>query len=245
MIVFTWDLWPKFISHDSIIEDWSVLTWSAKWLGDSRMMNASVSPDDPRDDFDVCERLWQLFDKADIVVAHNGDKFDIKKMNARFLIHGLPEPSPYRSVDTLKIAKRKFKFTSNRLDYISKVTGGEGKVEHEGFPMWIKCLAGNKDSLDDMQRYNDGDVLELERIYLRMRGWDHLHPNVSLFTDNSQVLCPVCGGSDLEHTGHYSYTQVGKYATYRCKDASCGKISKSRVSEKTAHQRQNIILPAK
>lgn len=245
MVVYTWDLWPKFISHDSIIEDWSVLTWSAKWLGQDDMMNASVDPKSPRDDFDVCEQLWQLFDKADIIVGHNGDRFDIKKMNTRFLLHGFPEPLPYRSVDTLKIAKRKFSFSSNRLDYISKATGGEGKVSHEGFPMWVKCLKGDKTALADMQRYNDGDVLELERIYLRLRGWDNLHPNTSLYTDSTQLLCPVCGGGDVEPTGGFSYTQTAKYATYRCKTLSCGKISRARVSEKLGQERKNIIIPTR
>tara|TARA_B110000503_G_scaffold67537_1_gene105765 strand:+ start:183 stop:1094 length:912 start_codon:yes stop_codon:yes gene_type:complete len=245
MVVYVWSLWDKFIPIDNVIEDWSVLTWSAKWLGSPRMMNAMVGTSDPRDDFDVCERLWQLLDEADIVIGHNSDRFDIKKMNTRFLLHGLPEPSPYRSVDTLKIAKRKFNFSSNKLDYIAKITGGEGKVKHEGMPMWIKCLAGNQTSLDEMQHYNDGDVLEQERVYIKLRGWDHLHASVSVLTDNEEITCPVCGGNELEATGGHSYTQVGMFATYRCQEPTCRKISKSRVSEKTVHQKRNIIVPAK
>ena len=243
--VYAWSLWDKFTSIDQIIEDWSVLTISAKWLGSPRMMHFYVDPSSPRDDFDVCESLWQLLNEADIVVAHNGDRFDIKKMNTRFLLHGFPEPEPYRSVDTLKIAKRKFAFTSNKLDYIAKATGGAGKLKHEGFNMWKRCLNGDAEALREMQEYNDVDVLELERVYMLMRGYDHLHPNVSLYGDNTEIECPTCGSSNVKATGNYSTTQTDKYATYRCQEPTCGKISKSRVSEKTTHQRRNIIVPVK
>lgn len=241
MEAYVWNLWPKFIDHGQIIESWSVLTWSAKWLDEPHMMNASVDPESPRDDFDVCERLWQLFDEADIVVAHNGDKFDIKRMNSRFFLLGLPEPSPYRSVDTLKIAKRKFSFESNRLDYISKITGGPGKVSHEGFAMWRKCLLGDPDALEAMQRYNDGDVYELERVYKEMRSWDHRHPNVGMYTDE-EMVCPVCGSDKVEATGKYYTTQTQKYATFRC--TGCGKISRSRASTSVSDPKRKGLIPS-
>ena len=241
MEAYVWSLWPKFIDHGQVIQDWSVLTWSAKWLDNPRIMNASVDPESPRDDFDVCERLWQLFDEADIVVAHNGDKFDIKRMNSRFFLLGLPEPSSYRSVDTLKIAKRKLALSSNRLDYISKITGGPGKVSHEGFSMWRKCLLGDPDALQAMQDYNDGDVIELERIYKEIRGWDHLHPNLSLYS-GKPMSCPNCGG-ETEATGKYYTTQTQQYPTYRC--TGCGKISRSRSSTSTAKPRRQGLVPSK
>jgi len=239
--VYSWSLWPKFIDHGQVIQDWTVLTWSAKWLDEPHMMNASVSPDSPRDDFDVCEQLWQLLDEADIVVAHNGDKFDLKRMNTRFFLLGLPEPSHYRSVDTLKVAKRRFNFTSNRLDYISKMTGGPGKVSHEGFSMWKKCLMGDADALRAMQEYNDGDVIELERVYKEMRGWDNRHPNLGMYSDSEEV-CPNCGSDNLEATGRFYTTQTQKYATFRCGD--CGKISRSRASTTVESPKRRGYIPA-
>lgn len=241
---YFFDLWPKFIDHGQIIQDWSVLTWSAKWLDDPRMMRASVSPQEPRDDFDVCERLWHLFDAADVIVAHNGDKFDVKRMNTRFLLHGLPEPNAYRTVDTLKIAKRKFAFPSNRLDYISKATGGPGKVHHEGFSMWRKCLEGDADALRRMQEYNDGDVIELERVYKMLRGWDHLHPNMNMYSD-AEMCCPVCGSEDVEATGLYRTTQTGKYPTFRCQSPGCGKISHSGQSVSPRGQAAKTLRPSR
>jgi len=241
MEAYVWSLWPKFIDHGQIVQDWTVLTWSAKWLDEPHMMNASVDPSDPRDDFDVVEALWQLLDEADIVVAHNGDKFDVKRMNTRFFLLGLPEPSSYRSVDTLKIAKRKFSFSSNRLDYISKITDGPGKVSHEGFSMWKKCLNGDADALRSMQEYNDGDVIELERVYKELRGWDNRHPNLGVYSDN-EMICPNCGSDDVESTGRFYTTQTQKYATYRCH--GCGKISRFRSSTSVESPRTQGLVPS-
>jgi len=242
MEAYVWNLWPKFIATNQLKQSWTVLTWSAKWLDSPTMMSASIDPADPRDDYDVCEGLWQLFDQADIVVAHNGDKFDVKRMNTRFLLLGLPEPSTYRSIDTLKIAKRKFSFASNKLDYISKVTGGEGKLGHEGLPMWIKCLNGDAEAIRNMQDYNDKDVLELERVYKIVRSWDHHHPNMSAFSP-VDVACPVCSSEDVEATGKFYMTQTQSYPTFRCHD--CGKISRSRNSTSVANPKRQGLLPSK
>lgn len=244
IVMYGWSLFPKFIPHEMIIEDWSVLTWSAKWLGSDVILNDSIDINNPRDDFNVCLSLWELINQADIIVAHNGDKFDIKKMNTRWMQFGLHEPSSFKSIDTLKIAKRKFAFTSNRLDYLSKATGGEGKVKHEGFEMWKKILNKDPEALAEMMRYNDGDVVELERVYIKIRGWDHLHPNLNMYTNLDKVSCPNCGGTDLSVLGTYK-TQVASYTTFRCKTDTCGKVSRSRVTELTRGQSQNIIVPSK
>jgi len=242
MEVYAWSLWDKYTGHDFIIQDWTVLTWSAKWLGSDGILNASVSPSDPRDDFDVCEALWQLLDTADYVVAHNGDKFDINKMNTRFLMHGLPEPNVFKSIDTLKVAKRKFKFSSNRLDHIGSVLVDEKKIKHEGFSMWKKCLAGDADALKDMVKYNDQDVLLLEKVYLKLRGWDSLHPSLTVRDDTSEeILCPTCGSDEMVPTGRFAQTQTGIYATHRC--GQCGKISKERRADKTAKQKKALVRP--
>ena len=226
-----------------VIEDWTVLTWSAKWLGSDDMMNASVDPASPRDDRALCLKLWDLFDEADIIIAHNGDKFDVTKMNQRWFLLGIHEPSSYRTVDTLKIAKRRFKFTSNKLDYISQISGGPGKVKHEGVSMWVKCLEGDPEALQNMQDYNDGDVVELERIYLKMRGWDDRHPSVAIHGPNDALECPVCGSKEMTSTGRFYHTNVSKFPTYRC--GNCKKVSRARSSVKTLDQKKNLVVPTK
>src|ERR1700719_3656227 len=88
------------------------------------------------DDKALVTDLWTIFDQADIQIGHNADKFDIKKSNARFLMHKLNPPSPYKTVDTLKIARRAFKLDSNKLDDLGYYLGLGRKLPHTGFHLW-------------------------------------------------------------------------------------------------------------
>jgi hypothetical protein len=43
-----------------------------------------------------------------------------------------------------KVAKAHFRFLSNKLDYIVQYLGIGKKVEHEGFGLWRKVMAGRR-----------------------------------------------------------------------------------------------------
>src|SRR5438270_11647207 len=118
MLGYVWSLWENNVSLDQLHSDWSVLSWSAKWLGDkpnqimyADQRNAKNIDDDKR----ILKQIWQLLDEADIVITQNGKAFDHKKLNARFILQGLKPPSSYRIIDTMIIAKKHFAFTSNKL----------------------------------------------------------------------------------------------------------------------------------
>jgi transposase-like protein len=241
---FYWNRFDKYIPQERVISfPGNVLTWSAKWLGSDHVMNdTSLIYGDPTDDFGVCESLWHLLDEADIIVAHNGDRFDVKKMNTRWLDHGIPEPSPYRSVDTYKIAKRKFGFDSNRLNDIAEYLGLGAKYKHEGFSMWERCLQGDASAFREMVKYNDQDVLLLEQVYLRMRGWDHLHPNLGTY-DTSEMVCPNCGSDDVEKTAKREHKQGGSYEVYSCN--GCGKFSRIRTQSAAANSKAPYLVPSR
>ena len=117
---YTWGTFKQDIAINQIKNDWNMICWSAKWLFSDEVIHDRLTGKESRrkDDKRITKSLWKLLDEADIVIAHNGDAFDIKKANARFLYHDLELPSPYRSIDTLKIARRNFKITSNKLDYL-------------------------------------------------------------------------------------------------------------------------------
>src|ERR1700676_2529674 len=76
-------------------KEWYILCFTAKWLGDKKLITCCL-PDftalyakDPDNDLGVITHLWKLLDEADIVVAQNGDEFDLKKINARFAVHNM------------------------------------------------------------------------------------------------------------------------------------------------------------
>jgi hypothetical protein len=241
MEVYVWGLFGnKYINHGNIIEDWNILSWSAKWLCDSEVMSEIQSPEDAinRDDSKVVGGIWDLINQADIVIAHNGDKFDLKKLNTRFHMNGYLPPSPYQSIDTLKVAKRSFAFSSNRLDYLGKIMTNKGKID-TNFKLWTDCLKGDKKALKEMLQYNEEDVRLLEEVYVELRPWIKSHPNVGIYVDGE--ACPSCGSDDIVPNGGYYTTMVNQYESFRCN--GCGSLSRKLQSELTASDRKRLMRP--
>jgi len=219
--VYAWGLYDQNISTKAIIKDWYVLTWSAKWFGEDTMYRGKLTPQEAinADDKRIVEDLWYLLDEATIVCGHNSVKFDHKKMNTRFLMHGFPPPSPYHKIDTLKIARANFAITSNKLEYLNEVLDISRKIENEGLQLWIDCMNGSQKALDTMSNYNDGDVVGLEELYMKLRPWIKGHPNLTEDKDT----CPTCSSTNIVDIG--SFGKLSRYTTYRCND--CGALSKS------------------
>ncbi len=235
-----WGMWQELRSIDSIREDWFILSYSAKWLGDKDVLYDSLVeyPDfykkDSQNDRKLLLSLRDLLDEADIVIAHNGKKFDIPKINARFLKHGILPPSPYRMIDTLKVARSQFALTSNKLDYIARYLGLGKKIDTGGMDLWLGCLAGDPESWRLMVEYNIQDVILLEKVYLKLRPWIVNHPNLSLYDPSEQTTCPKCNSTNLQWRG-YAYTTLGAYKRFQC--ISCGGWGRSKINTLTSAQR--------
>jgi DNA polymerase elongation subunit (family B) len=239
MEVFVWQLRQNgWINPESIIKDWSILCWSAKWLFDDVTMSGTVSADEAheRSDASCVDELWTLLDEADIVIAHNGASFDVRKMNARFALNGLNPPMPYRVIDTLRVAKRNFQFSSYKLDYVNKLFGLEQK-SHPGWGVWTTAVSGTDaahKALVDMTRYCERDVMILEELYLEIRAWIKGHPNMGLYVDTDGEKCTNCGSTDLDWRGYY-YTPAGRFRAFRC---SCGTVGRSSKSDLSPEERK-------
>jgi len=161
--------------------------------------------------------LWRLFDEADVLVAHNGDSFDVKMANQYFLKYKLPPPSPYKTVDTKKVAKRYFRFSQNKLDYLAQFLFGERKIA-TNMELWFACERGEEKALRLMEKYNKQDVALLYRVYQALKGWHTGHPNSNLYNGTTH-RCPTCGGKSQKRG--FNYTRVGKYQRYQCQKEGC------------------------
>jgi uncharacterized protein YprB with RNaseH-like and TPR domain len=115
--------------------------------------------------------LWKLMDEADIIVAQNGDRFDLPKLFARFIENGMGCPSEFTTIDTYKMGK-KFGFTSHKLAYMTeKLNRKYVKQDHgdfQGFKLWDACINGNLKAWKSMEKYNKYDVLSLEELFLKL-----------------------------------------------------------------------------
>lgn len=206
-----WGLFKQNVSINQLMESSYVLCWAAKWYKSKEVMFNSVYKTSPQE---MLLEIHALLDEADAVIHYNGTKFDIPTLNKEFLLHGLPPPAPYKQIDLLKTARNQFKFPSNKLDYVAKALGFDGKVKHIGHELWINCMAGNKQSWKDMEEYNKHDVVLLEKVYKELLPWVKSHANYSLYNDKSNC-CPHCGSTKYHRRG-FAYTSVGKYQRFQC-----------------------------
>jgi len=222
LIVYTFDLFDQNIGLNQIIRDWYVMSWSAKWLGSpsDQIMYADCK-DNIGDDKGLLSQIWQLMDEADIIVGQNSKRFDEKKLMARFIINGFPPPSSFRSVDTLEVAKRVAKFTSNKLAYTTdKLCTKFKKLDHgkyAGFELWKACEAGDEDAWLEMKKYNQYDVLSLEEYYLKLRPYDKRHPNLNVFGEINKCLC---GSVDFKEHGRPVFENRAIWTRFIC--TNCG-----------------------
>jgi DNA polymerase elongation subunit (family B) len=205
-----------------ILEYQPICCFSAKWQNGPHITKAL--PDYPgykpfsRDDEAMTAELWDLMNEADIVVAHNGDQYDIPLMKARFARWGFGPTSPVMSIDTRKIAKRVFRFASNKLDYIGDFFGIGRKVQTGGYSLWQDCMAGKEAAWKKMKVYNKADVTLLEKIYDKFLPWVPNHPNRALF--DGPEACPRCGSTNSLQKRGEARTVSRVYQRYFCK--SCG-----------------------
>jgi hypothetical protein len=204
-----------------IIRDTYILSFAAKWLGE-RSVKTHILPDYPRykscrhDDKSLVKELWKYLDSCDIAIAHNGDRFDLPKIRARMVVHNLPPPSHFRTIDTLKIS-RTFKFDSNKLDNLGRYTGEGRKRTTTGAALWKEvCEDGNLKSWETMRRYNSQDVVLLEKIYRRLAPWATNHPNLNLYHDDP-LACPTCQSHRVKSKG-YVYLKSTVRRRYFCKE---------------------------
>lgn len=231
LLVTSWQLRKPYLSHENIERDANILTAAWKELDLPGVAALCVDPTNPTSDAALLSDLRDALEDADVLIGHNSDRFDLPWINTRLVFHGLPPLPQIKTVDTLKIARSRFRFSSNRLDYLGQYLGVGRKIKTE-YDLWKQVLAGDAQALTKMVRYNKQDVLLLEKVYKRLRPFATTHPNLRLMDASSITKCPRCGVGDLEGRGQ-RYTQKGVYQRYHCLNRACGAWSHGERIEKT------------
>lgn len=227
-VSYVWRFFKENISPKQVKQHGHIMSFAAKWLDQGEIF---YEENRKEDDGRIVSRLCELLNEADFAVAHNGEEFDFKQIRARALVNGIKPPSPFKVIDTYKIAKKEFGFPSNSLEYLTEILKCETKkVGHQKFPgflLWLECLRGNEDAWAEMKEYNIKDVIALEELYLKLRPWATNHPNLAVFKDSEDLVCPKCGSKHLHYRG-FAYTSVGKFHRLQCQ--GCGGWSRTRYS---------------
>ncbi len=230
-IAYVWGKYEQNVLGD-FIKERQVISVAWKWLDEKQIHCLSLPmlptyKKNPEDNKGLILKIHELFSQADIVVGHNVDAFDDPMSNSEFLIHGLKPPPPHKSVDTLKFARHKFRFNSNKLGDLGKRLKIGAKVHTGGFELWSACLRGDKKAWARMVLYNMGDVSLLEKIYLKMRPWMSNHPNI---TDGG-IGCPACGSKRYQSRGVARFSQ-GYRHKFQCQEYGCSKWFRGAIVKK-------------
>lgn len=195
-ICYSWRIGYKIsLGFENIIDERKIICISYKWEHSDKIFTLTW-------DKDLCDRQMlvdfiEVANQADELIAHNGDRFDIKWIRTRCIYHRIPMFPNYRTLDTLKKAKSGFNFNSNRLDYIAQFLGVGAKVKHSGFDMWKGVMKGDKEALKEMVNYCEGDIIVLEDVFLTMQNYIKPNTHNGVLNNNLKYSCPTCGS---EHT---------------------------------------------
>lgn len=213
------------IPYQGILKERNIFTVAWQWLGEKKVHSLAVSPKSPHDDRQIVKKTLDLFHEADAVIAHYGDKFDMKYILTRAIFHGFKPPPPVKQIDTYKIAKQKFLFNCNRLDYIGRYLGVGGKIQ-TSHDLWMGCMNGDPKAIRKMQKYNEQDVRLLGRVYQKLAPF--VPPKVNTAVLNGSFCCPGCGSNNLQGRG-FNINRTGRSQRYQCKD--CGLWSSSPLNK--------------
>lgn len=207
---YSFGLWGQNIGINQIVDDDRVLGVGAKWYGTKAVMWRS---EHSHGRVGMLEWAWQLVDQADIIVHYNGNTFDMKHLQKEFWLEGMTRPRPHKNVDLLRVVKKEFRFSSNKLDWISQRAGIGQKVKHEGFALWRGCLDGDPSAWARMGRYCRGDVKLTEALYDELRPWIRNHPHFGI--DGPLRRCTACGSENLTRDGYHDAIVIRR-PRFRC-----------------------------
>ncbi len=229
-LAFLFQSGKQYVNPANIFFHQFIISIHWKWSDDGGVQNFSVL-DNPEGEFyhndiHVARKAIELFEQADIVVAHNGNRFDKKHVFGAAQRHRLP---PFREplyIDTLNDARRA-KYDSNKLGELCKRLDLKQKKRETRIDWWHKAtIFGCKESISKIVHYGDGDIETLEELYYLQRPYNaRFHPNLNLILGTND-RCPACGSSNIELQDRPKIKgKTSIVDEYRCK--SCGAYSNS------------------
>lgn len=229
---YVWSLFDQNVGLNQVVEDWFILSFAAKFKDNIEYFyfdQRNVRP--LQNDENLLKSVHKLLSSADVLIGHNSIKFDFKKLNARFIKHNLSPLNHFIHIDTLKIARKNFSFTSNKLSYLAEYLGcATKKSEHakfSGMQLWVECLKGNLEAFEEMEAYNKIDVEVLEQVYNKLAPWE---ASINFQSFYFGTICS-CGHTKFFKDG-FRYTKQGKFQVFRCHNCSKTFTAKENLIDK-------------
>ena len=205
----------KNITTDNIIKERAIICICYKWEGEKEVY--SLQWDSKQNDKTMLTKFIEVANQSNEMVGHNGDKFDLAWIRTRCLFHKIDMFPTYVTIDTLKVARSKFRFQSNRLNYIAEFLGLGQKIKTE-YNLWKDILLKNdKVAMEKMIKYCKKDVTLLEQVFKALRG--HMIPKThyGVVFGADRGTCPECGSEDLIRNNKVITATGLTRIQYKCK----------------------------
>lgn len=238
-ICFTWGLFNQNVGLDQIVSPGYTLCWAAKLPDAKKVEFMSIHHNGAEA---MITRMHEILTETDAVVHYNGKRFDVPILNKDFIKHGLAPPDSYQQIDLLRTARHRFKFASNKLDFVSQFLGLEAKHSHKGMKLWKECMEGNESAWKTMKKYNIQDVHLLPKLYKKLLPWIQDHPNYALYVDSDNPVCTNCGSENLHSVG-MEHLATQSYRRLRC--VECKTPLRERATALPLSKRKNILTSSK
>jgi DNA polymerase elongation subunit (family B) len=188
-----WWTGKQYVNHNQLIEEPKIITIAYKWLGENIVYD--LTWDKNQSDKDMITQFMKVYNKADMVIGQNNDRFDNRWVNARAMKYDLEVNTFVRSFDIMKETKRLFRLPSYSMAYITNFLGVETKLQHEGIIMWDKIQFGTKEEqaeyLQKMVDYNRQDIVATEDMYLSLRKYMGNKVHFGVLNGNEKFTCPL------------------------------------------------------
>lgn len=197
-----WGWWTgqQYVAPTQLIDEPTIITISWKWLGSEDIHY--LTWDENHSDKQMMIDFLKEYNKADMVIGYNNDKFDNRFINARAMKHNLDVNTHVRSYDIMKEEKRVFRVPSYSMDYMAKYSNVIHKQGHEGLHMWNMIQTGTPEQqaeyLQKMVDYNIGDIAATEELYIRLRKYFGHKIHLGVLYGGEKWSCPDTGSTNVE-----------------------------------------------
>lgn len=224
MLVWTYSAYEANALNIKMMQQ--IVSFSWQWEGE-KVIHVRVLPDykgykpgvTRLDDKALVKELHEVMEEADVLVGHNIKDFDVKHAKARFIYHGLAVSKKWVIEDTLKMARKYFKFPKNNLDFLTEQFGLGKKTDVKHSDVIWKCIEGDMKAWKAMAIYNVQDIKLTRGLYKKLAPWHETHSNLNFFL-RKQRTCPVCLSERKGRFVKYRYGKTIK-KQFQCRD--CGK----------------------
>lgn len=219
-IGFFWSAGHKLnIGYENIIKERAIICVCYKWEGENKVY--ALTWDKHQNDKKLLEEFIKVANQADELVGHNGDAFDLPWVRTRCLFHQIDLFPNYTTIDTLKLARNKFRFNSNRLNYIAQYLGIGKKIKTE-FDLWKDIVLNKSETaLNKMVAYCKQDVKLLEEVHQKLKNHELSKTHYGVVAGKNKLTCPECGSPSVHKQRTRVLASGSKRDEYKCQ--SCGK----------------------